>query len=126
MRWIGKNLGKHNGKVVDNGQCVRYLQIAARVPHTSTWHRGECVRDAEDIEHGTAIATFSAHGKYTNSTNGASHAAFFLAHQDDGLLVSDQWKGQPVHNRVVRYKGGVGTANNDGDRYFIIETDDGA
>jgi hypothetical protein len=124
MRWVGEALERYDGKVVDNGQCVRYLQVAAGVPHTSTWRRGLRARDAADIEPGTAIATFSSGGKYTNSTDGSSHAAFFLSKQADGLLVSDQWKGQPVHDRVLRYKDGGGTANNDGSRFYIIETDD--
>lgn len=122
MRWIGKNLDSCTGKIVDNGQCVRYLQVAAKVPHTSTWRCGERVLDAADIEPGTAIATFNASGKYANATNGSSHAAFFLAKQDGGLLVSDQWKGQPVHERVIRDKGGAGTANNDASRFYIVET----
>jgi hypothetical protein len=122
MRWIGKNLDGYAEKVVDNGHCVRYLQVAAKVPHTSTWRRGERVRDAVDIEPGTAIATFSADGKYENDTTGKSHAAFFLAKQDDGLLCSDQWVGQPVHERLIRFKGGQGTANNDGDRFHVVET----
>jgi hypothetical protein len=123
MRWIGEDLEDYNGQVVDNGQCVRFLQVAADVPHTSHWRRGLRVRDALDIERGTAIATFNSAGKYTNSTDGSSHAAFFLAKQNNGLLVSDQWKGQPVHQRVLRYKDGGGTANNDGSRFYIIETE---
>jgi hypothetical protein len=39
----------------------------------------------------------------------------------DGLLVLDQWRGQPVHQRVIRYRGGQGDAVNDGDRFYVIE-----
>ena len=108
------------GKVVDNGHCVRFLQVCAAVPHTSTWQRGVPVRGAGAVP-GTCIATFDQDGKYANATDGSSHAAILLAENSDGLLVCDQWQGQPVHHRVLRFRGGEGTPANDADAFHIIE-----
>jgi hypothetical protein len=109
------------GKVVDNGHCVRFLQVCAAVPHTSTWQRGMLVRGSGAVP-GTCIATFDQDGKYANATDGSSHAAILLAENSDGLLVSDQWVGHPVAHRTLRYRGGAGDAANDGDRFHIIES----
>lgn len=37
------------------------------------------------------------------------------------MTVWDQWKGQPVHQRSIRFRGGQGSASNDGDAYSVIE-----
>jgi hypothetical protein len=75
-----------------------------------------------DTPRGTIIATFSADGRYT-TTDGSSHIAVLLGCNDDGSLdVVDQWRGQPVHERVIRDKGGAGTANNDASRFYVVET----
>jgi hypothetical protein len=58
---------------------------------------------------------------------GESHAAILLAENSDGLLVVDQWLGQPVQQRVIWFRSGRGKAANDGDRFYQIElADDGA
>lgn len=121
MLWIGKNLELYAGLVVNNGHCVRYLQVAASVPHTSTWFRGQKVREASIFIPGACIATFDADGTYGNHEDGSSHAAFLLARTPDGLEVSDQWQGQPVHTRLIRFKGGEGLACDDGDAYHFID-----
>jgi hypothetical protein len=69
-----------------------------------------------------AIATFDPDGTYGNHTDGQSHAAIFLADHGDSILVTDQWVGQPVHQRVIRYKGGSGDPANDADQYYVIES----
>jgi hypothetical protein len=122
MQWFGENLASYDGQVVDNGQCVRFLQVAAGVPHTSEWRRGAKVRDAAAFMPGVCIATFDPGGAYGNHEDGSSHAAFLLARAPDGLEVSDQWQGQPVHTRLIRYKGGEGLACDDGDAYHFIQT----
>lgn len=70
---------------------------------------------------GTVIATFSAAGRYENRTDGASHAAIFIAEQSDGLRVWDQWQGHPVAQRTIRWHGGQGKASNDADAFYVIE-----
>ena len=111
------------GKSVDNGHCVRLLQVEAGVPHTSTWRRGQQVRGAT-LERGTCIATFSSDGRYINDTKGASHAAYYLEETPNGILVVDQWQGKEggVGERLIRFKNGAGPAVDDGDRYHVIET----
>ena len=69
---------------------------------------------------GTAIATFNKSGKYASLPTG-NHAAIYVSQDDKGLVVYDQWKGQPVHKRTIRFKNGVGSVSNDGDAFSVIE-----
>lgn len=73
-------------------------------------------------ERGTAVATFDPDGRYGNHLDGRSHAAVLLAVNADGLLAADQWIGQVVHERVIRFRGGQGDPANDGDAYYVITT----
>lgn len=120
MAWVAANPARYAGQVIDTGHCVRFVQTAAGAPHTSRWRRGTRVRGAA-VAPGTAIATFDPSETYGNHTDGRSHAAILVAEQGDGLRVWDQWKGHPVGQRTIRWRGGQGTANNDGDAYFVIE-----
>lgn len=119
MSYVAVEPKAYKGKTVGNGQCVAFIQQSAAAPHTSRWHKGAKVRGS-NTPAGTAIATFED-GKYINKTDGSSHAAILLEILDNGLLVLDQWGGQAVHERIIRYKAGEGTPNNDGDAYFVIE-----
>jgi hypothetical protein len=122
VRHIADDPGAYLGRVVGNGQCVAYVREAARLGHTSTWRRGPHVRGSGAAS-GTAIATFDSRGGYANNTNGTSHAAILIEEGDTGLTVYDQWSGQSVHRRVIRFQGGaIPRWVNDGDRYYIIET----
>lgn len=121
MAWIAGTPEVHAGRSVANGQCVRYVQVCAGLPHTSNWRQGDPVRDS-DIEPGTAIATFDEDGCYGNHTDGRSHAAIFIEQVDDGLRVWDQWVGHPVAERVIHFRGGVGRPVNDGDAFCVIES----
>lgn len=109
------------GDIVDNGHCMRHVQVVAGVPHSSMLRRGAKVRDAEDVPRGTVIGTFDANGRYANATDGSSHVAILLARRADGLLVVDQYIGKPVGERLIRYRGGEGSAVNDGDAYHVVE-----
>ena len=124
MPWIGKDLNSHIGKVVGNGQCVRFLQIVAGVPHTSQWRCGRKVRGSDEIETGTPIACFDPSGRYGNHIDGRSHAALFLEERPEGLLVIDQWVGHPVAQRIIQFRGGQGKRVNDGDAFHIIEAEE--
>ena len=56
--------------VVDNGHCMRHVQVCHGVPHSSALRRGAPV--GPDTPHGAIIATFSDGGRYTNSLDGSS------------------------------------------------------
>lgn len=112
------------GEVVDNGHCMRYVQVVAGVPHSSKLRRGARVRDTQDLPSGTIIATFGHTGRYENKTDGSSHIAILLEKRANGLLVVDQWQGQPVHERLIQYRGGQGRIVNDADQFYVVETDE--
>jgi hypothetical protein len=121
MTWKAEHPEHHLGKVVDSGHCVAYVRLAAGAPHTSQWRKGE--RVSFKTEPGTVIATFDPDGTYGNHVDGRSHAAILISVEPSGgLVVFDQWKGQPVHQRVIRAKHGLGQKVNDADAYHVVET----
>jgi hypothetical protein len=111
------------GRVVDAGHCVDFVQAAAGAPLTAAWQEGAEVRGNLDIARGTAIATFQADGTYANESG--NHAAIYLYQDDRGIWVYDQWRGQPVAKRLIRFEGGSGSSwgskSNDGRRFAVIE-----
>ena len=121
MSFVAADPLQHLGEVVDSGHCMRHVQIVAGVPHSSKLRRGANVREAK-LATGTVVGTFNDAGRYANATDGSSHVAVLIRQDPEGLVVIDQWVGQPVHERVVRFKAGHGPACDDGDRYFIVES----
>lgn len=119
MAFIASNPEEYKGEVVGDGQCVAFVKEASGAPQTSLWKEGEQVRGA-NIDSGTAIATF-INGSYPSHSHG-NHAAIYVSQNAEGLVVWDQWKGQSVHQRTIRFKGGVGDPVNDGDAFSVIET----
>jgi hypothetical protein len=111
------------GRVVGAGHCVDFVKAAAGAPMTVAWQQGATVRGNPSIPRGTAIATFEADGGYTSESG--NHAAIYLSQDDRGIWVYDQWQGQPVHKRLIRFEGGSGakwgSKSNDGDRFAVIE-----
>jgi hypothetical protein len=101
-----------------------HVQQLHGVPHSSQLRRGERVRDMDEPPRGLIIATFDGNGRYANAVDGSSHIAILLAKNTDGLLVVDQWLGQPVHERTISYRNGSGSAANDADRFYSVLTDD--
>jgi hypothetical protein len=74
------------------------------------------------IPEGTAIATFDPAGTYGNHTDGRSHGAIYVSQvAGQGLDVYDQWLGQPVHQRMIHFRKGVGLAVNDGNQFYVVE-----
>ena len=83
------------------------------------WRQGKNLEDDGDLR---AIATLTDSG-YANRPTG-NHAAIFDGYAADGsgFYVWDQWRGQPVHRRLIRYRGGKGSPSNDGDQFSVILT----
>ncbi len=110
------------GQSIGPGHCVDYVKAAAGVPNTAAWQPGPSVRGNAAIRPGTAIATFEPDGTYASRTG--SHAAIYLGQDENGLWVLDQWRGQPVHRRLIRFKGDGrgknGSKSNNGDLFAVI------
>jgi len=123
MAYIAPQANNYDGKVVGTGQCVAFVQQASGAPQTVQWRQGKKVKGDLTIAKGTAIATFSAQGKYTNSLDGTSHAAIYVSQDNLGIQVWDQWKGQPVHQRTIRFQGGAAGVKpvNDGDAFYVVD-----
>ena len=119
MPYVAKKPDTYLGRVVGSGQCVAYVQQVCGAPQTKKWQRGAKVQHLLDLEPGTAIATFGLTGTYLNDEHGLSHAAVYLTQNDKGLLVLDQWKGQPVHQRLLRF--GAPLPINNGECFYVIE-----
>lgn len=119
MAYICSNPATYRGRVVGNGECVRFVQTCAGAPSAATWRPGRQIKGADHIATGTAIATF-IDGVYPNGRTG-NHAAIYVSHDDRGIVVWDQWRGQAVHQRTIRYKEGDTDPSNDGDFFYVIE-----
>lgn len=78
-----------------NTECVEFVRQAAGAPQSIIWKQGKKVSEAKigEILRGTAIATFDANGKYPADTLG-KHAAIYLEHNAQRILVLDQWRDQ--------------------------------
>jgi hypothetical protein len=111
------------GKVVQDGHCVKFVQAAANVPPTSGWRPGRLVHGDQTILPGTPIATFETNGRYISAPG--NHAAIYISQDANGIWVYDQWRGQPVHKRLIRFEGGrgadKGSKSNNGKLYRVIE-----
>jgi hypothetical protein len=111
------------GRVVGAGQCVDFVKAVAGAPHTVAWRVGAEVRGNPRVAPGTAIATFERDGSYASRSG--NHAAIYLAQDERGIWVYDQWQGQPVHKRLIRFEGGSGSKwgakSNDATRFAVIE-----
>ena len=124
---IGSIVYEENHYVINGKtQCVALVQQTTTLPRTAEWKVGIKVKDAlsSAILRGTAIATFTAEGKYPTSDSQGRHAALYLSHDDKGIKVIDQWvgKGTPAE-RTIRYKGEATSGwQNNGDYYYVIET----
>jgi len=120
--YVAERPQAHLGRTVGAGYCVDFVKVAAGVPRTSAWRPGRTVRGNDDIVPGTAIATFESDGTYASRSG--SHAAIYVSQTHEGIWVYDQWQGQPVHMRLIRFEGGTGakwgSKSNDGKRFAVI------
>lgn len=121
MSYIARDL-EHRpmSSAVGSGQCVALVQHWAGAPSTATWRAGLKVKgNGSIITRGTVIATM-VDGYYPNHAHG-NHAALFLSEDPNGIRVIDQWLGQAPHERVIHFRGGQGSASNDGDKFYVVE-----
>ena len=110
-------VGSHVGA---SKQCIEFVKAVNGIGATGSWIRGARVKGNKSIKPGTPIATFGLFGKYMNRTYGSSHAAVFVKFVTGGIQVWHKYAKKRVHLATIKYKNGQGTANNDGDRYYII------
>ena len=105
-------------------ECAEFVRQVTGAPSTLAWIKGLHVAGAAvgAIERGTAIATFDAAGNYPNDGQG-KHAAIYLEHNADRILVLDQWNLQgEVKQRPIRFHTAMGTSrSNDGSTFYVIE-----
>lgn len=93
------------------------------VPHTTTWRRGVKVKDLawNEITEGTVIATFTDDGKYPFERR---HTAIYISHDKLAILVIDQYVDRPnAEVRPLTFRGGTTRAVDNGDFYWVVETD---
>lgn len=100
------------------GQCVSYVKmVCPSLLATSSWKKGEHVKNIKKIFPGTVIATFNSSGKYEG------HAAIYVSQNSSGVNVYDQWVTPPnpkaVGLRLLRW-GAHGNSNN-GDNFYVVE-----
>jgi hypothetical protein len=105
-------------------ECVEFVRQSTGAPQTLMWKKGKKVSDAKigEIARGTAIATFDANGKYPTDALG-KHAAIYLEHNAQRILVLDQWNDQgEVKQRLIWFSRPKGTRrSNDADTFYVIE-----
>lgn len=118
MSYVAASPENYDGQTVGDGQCVAFVRASSGAPATASWVQGALVKGSA-IRTGTAIATFDPDGTYGNHTDGRSHAAIYVAQDGSGLQVWDQWVGQPVHQRTIRFGGAKPV--NDGNKFYVIE-----
>jgi len=121
MAYVCTSPESYEGKKVGNGECVAFVQEAARAPNTTFWKKGAAVRANSGLRKGTAIATCDASGRYANLSTG-NHAAIYVSQDSQGIWVYDQWRSQgAVRKRLVRFQRGSGSPSNDGDAFSVID-----
>lgn len=120
-----------------NAECVLLVQALTGAPKTTTWKRGDKVKDSA-IAAGTAIATFKDDGTY-DGNSGVCHAAIYLGQSAIGVKVWDQWRNGHIGDRKANgYFHGIRTCRfvkeedkksksyrrqNDGDAFYVITSD---
>ena len=107
-----------------NTECAEFVRQATGAPQTTTWKQGKKVSEATatEIPRGTAIATFDTNQKYPTDSLGR-HAAIYLDHNAQRILVLDQWNDQgEVKQRPIFFNRHKGTKrSNDADTFYVIE-----
>jgi len=118
-------LGKGKYKNVQgNTECVEFVRQTTNASQTTLWKQGKKISEIKpgNIPRGTAIATFDSKGRYPTDNHG-KHAAIYLTHTNEKIIVLDQWKAQgEVKERSIWFKRPKGTKrSNDADTFYVIE-----
>lgn len=106
-----------------NAECVEFVRQTTGAPATGNWRQGKKVSEAVpgEIRRGTAIATFDSNGRYPKDALGR-HAAIYISHNQQGILVLDQWNAKRrVSRRIIRYDSASKSRSNDANTFYIIE-----
>ena len=112
---VDENKKRENGIFVgESHECVAVVKYFAKAPQTIIWKKGAKVKGNNNIQPGTAIATFDKNGRYYG------HAAIYINQTTIGINVYDQWNRRPLNDRVIEFKG-MGYVSNDGDQFYVIE-----
>jgi hypothetical protein len=130
MYFVCKDPDSYLTKVVGDGQCAVFVQVAAGAPTHLAWKEGKKIKKLDaPLPKGTAIATF-IDGKYPSHTHG-NHAAIYVGQNAEGLQVYDQWckkdkltgkiEYQPVHPRTIYFSHTHGLLSNNGNAFSVIE-----
>lgn len=107
-------------RIVGDGHCVSLIKKCAQAPQTSFWRPGPKVLNFQNqLPIGTIIATFKG-SKYPNRVG--YHAAIYISHDKEGIWVWDQWRGKPVHRRLIRTRYDKNaTASNSAQAYSVVK-----
>ncbi|MGH6928399.1 MAG: BPSL0067 family protein [Dongiaceae bacterium] len=119
--WVIKDFDKLEGKVVGSGKCPGIVQSHGGLPLVKAWFEGPKVRGLSVTPYGTAVATF-VNGRYPNWETGNHVAIYIDQHPAKGVLVFDQWTGEPAGYRWMKFGDGVSDRSNDGAALSIILT----
>jgi hypothetical protein len=115
---------KGKGDATDFG-CVTAVKALTGAPGTAQWRRGKKVVGNNVIMPLTAIATFGSQHK-SGHFEFKGHAAIFVRHAGDGIVVYDQWWDTDVEKlkrfseRTIPYKC-AGYISNDAAAFYVIE-----
>lgn len=115
--YVCDNAARYKGKTVGDGHCVSLIKTCSEAPNTNHWKQGKKVLNQTKLAPGTVIATFK-NGRYPNKTGW--HAAIYISHDSDGIWVWDQWKGKPVHKRLIRIRNNRAAAGNTAQKYSVV------
>ena len=105
-----------------NHECVEFVRQSTGAPSTRNWRPGLKVRGDQSIPLGAAIATFK-------EKKFSKHAAIYLSQDELGIVVLDQWNAKAkVTKRRIKFPDKYPklelTEQNNGDMYFVIDTQD--
>lgn len=117
--YICRDAHHWRGQVVGDGHCVSFIKRCSGAPLTHLWRPGSHVKGIE-LEPGTIIATFV--GQRYPSKSGY-HAAIYSHQDNDGIWVWDQWRGKPVHLRLIKWQNPRSRPANSGKAYRVVLTD---
>ncbi|CAL6017042.1 Conserved_hypothetical protein [Hexamita inflata] len=106
----------------ESHECVALVKPWIPGKSTKQWKRGAQVKGNYGIEEGTCIASFAyspSKGYFYDGAIGG-HAAVYVSQNSQSIIVYDQWRTQPCHERPIYFKGD-GSKQNDGNEFYVIE-----